>query len=72
MMGYGMMGGGAIMMFFWVILLGVLIYFALKNSKSNPSISPSRGLDAMEIAQSRLAKGEISIEEFEQIKNALQ
>ncbi|WP_246010436.1 SHOCT domain-containing protein [Bacillus yapensis] len=73
--GYGMfgMGGGAIMMILVVLLIGYLFYLGMNNQKigtqnRNQQIASS---SALEIAKSRLAQGEISFEEFEQIKRNL-
>ncbi|OEF99230.1 hypothetical protein BHF71_09570 [Vulcanibacillus modesticaldus] len=67
-------GGGFGVMFFSLILIGVIIYFVLKNSNRNGSIigtNKTGSSDALEIAKQRLAKGEITPEEFEEIKKNL-
>ncbi|AWI12437.1 hypothetical protein ABW02_23010 [Niallia circulans] len=70
--GFGMfgMGGGSIMMILVVLLIGYLFYLGINNQKigtqdGNQQVTSS---NALEIAKSRLAQGEISFEEFEQIK----
>ncbi|WP_312098673.1 SHOCT domain-containing protein [Niallia sp.] len=73
--GFGMfgMGGGSIMMILIVLLIGYLFYLGMNNQKigihnSNQQVTSS---SALEIAKSRLAQGEISFEEFEQIKKSI-
>jgi putative membrane protein len=76
MMGYGfgglgMMGGGPFMMLLFLVVIGYLFYLAL--NKQTPThkeayISTYPTVDALNIAKARLANGEITIEEFEQIK----
>ncbi|MGN7300407.1 SHOCT domain-containing protein [Ferdinandcohnia sp. SAFN-114] len=70
--GFGMfgMGGGTIMMILVVLLIGYLFFLGMNNQKigiqnGNQQVTSSNALD---IAKSRLAQGEISFEEFEQIK----
>ncbi|WP_062356452.1 SHOCT domain-containing protein [Bacillus kwashiorkori] len=70
--GFGIfgMGGGSIMMILIVLLIGYLFYLGMNNQKiaiqnKNQQVTSS---NALEIAKSRLAQGEISFEEFEQIK----
>lgn len=70
--GFGMfrMGGGSIMMILVVLLIGYLFYLGMNNQKigiQNRSQQVTSS-NALEIAKSRLAQGEISFEEFEQIK----
>lgn len=76
MMGFGHgigmfgMGGGSIMMILVVLLIGYLFYLGMNNQKigiQNRSQQVTSS-NALEIAKSRLAQGEISFEEFEQIK----
>jgi len=70
--GFGMFGfgGGSFMMVLVLLLIGYLVYLGI-NSQSTGAVNraqPVASSDAIEIAKSRLAKGEISFEEFEQIK----
>ncbi|WP_017380603.1 SHOCT domain-containing protein [Paenisporosarcina sp. TG-14] len=72
-MGYGMgygMGGGVLMWIVLLLIIGFVVYYFAKNKNANGSNSSQQvlGPDAMEIAKIRLAKGEISSEEFEDIK----
>jgi putative membrane protein len=65
MMGYGYYGG-----FMWLILLvaaGVVIYFLLKASRLKDT-KGSIGETPLDILNKRYARGEITKEEFEQIK----
>ncbi|WP_400246543.1 SHOCT domain-containing protein [Niallia sp. JL1B1071] len=70
--GFGMfgMGGGSIMMILFGFLIGYFFYFGMNNQKlgikrKQQEVTSS---NALEIAKTRLAQGEISIEEYEQIK----
>ncbi|WP_019413256.1 SHOCT domain-containing protein [Paenisporosarcina sp. TG20] len=72
-MGYGMgygMGGGVLMWIVLLVIIGFVVYYFAKNKNANGLNSSQQvpGPDAMEIAKIRLAKGEISSEEFEDIK----
>lgn len=72
--GFGMfgLGGGSIMMILVVFLIGYLFYLGLNNQKISTQNQQVTSSNALEIAKSRLAQGEISFEEFEQInKNIL-
>lgn len=55
------------MMFFWFVIIGILIYLLAGGTIKigNPSSSAEKKLDE------RLASGEISIEEYNRIKNAI-
>lgn len=69
----GFFGGGMLMMgIFWLVIIGVVIYLITNR---NDSVSNNRQIkskeDPIEIARKRYAKGEISKEEFQQIKDEL-
>jgi len=73
--GYGMMGVVFWMMcifwsIFWIILIGIAIYIFNKRHNSN-----ARNIDesdkSFEILNERLARGEITEEEYTKIKNVL-
>ncbi|MBT2570096.1 SHOCT domain-containing protein [Planococcus sp. ISL-110] len=78
MMGPGWgMGGGFLV---WIVLIAVVgfgIYYVVKNNinnNNNNNFNRSQkdaSADAMEIAKERFAKGEITTEEFEEIKKNL-
>ncbi|MGG5253447.1 SHOCT domain-containing protein [Neobacillus sp. SM06] len=75
--GFGMMGGGSLMMILLIAAVGFLVYLALKNQTpvhkdANVKAQPTVDSEALKIAKSRLASGEITVEEFEQIKKNLQ
>ena len=55
-------------MFFWFIIIGVLIYFLVNGSLNFESFHKKRSDDLLD---ERLAKGEISIEEYHEIKTTL-
>ena len=63
---YGMGGGGMfIMILFWVVTI-VAIYYILKSLTEKDSHTSQE--TAEEILKKRYAKGEISLEEYEKIK----
>jgi len=68
--GWGMMGLGFILMIiFWAVVIGLVVwgvrhYTRRQNNSTNDS--------AIEIARQRYAKGEITKEQFEQLKKDLQ
>ncbi len=70
--GFGI-GGGFGMMFFGIIIIGLVVYFLLKGQNGNRFTAPQPvpNNEALDIAKSRLAKGEITTEEFETIKKSL-
>jgi len=72
--GWGMgLGGGFWMLIVLLIIVGIGIYFMVKTNADN-NFNRSRkdsSTDAMEIAKNRLAKGEITAEEFDEIKKKL-
>jgi len=69
--GLGMMGIGFL---FWLLIIAaivVLVMWAVRRSSGrSPGVS-SREPDALEIARRRYARGEISKEQFEQLKQDL-
>lgn len=74
--GFGMMGGGTLMMILFLVVIGFLFFLAMNRQtpvQKNANIPPQPEINpaALEIAKSRLASGEITIEEFEQIKQNL-
>ncbi len=75
MMGFGMgfgFIGMLVMLLFWggIIFGGIWLVKTLFDNKPNPS-GASRPLSAREILDQRYARGEISREEYEQIKAEL-
>lgn len=67
--GWHMMGGGPLMWILWILVIGVVIYLLVNYSKKQTSEHEETPLD---ILQKRYAKGEISGEEYEQMKYDLQ
>ncbi|MFQ5996979.1 MAG: SHOCT domain-containing protein [Dehalococcoidales bacterium] len=67
-MGWWMILGGAWMFIFWGGLVALIIWGIIKLSGRNSSASKR---DPLEVAKERYAKGDISREEFEQLKKDL-
>ncbi|OEG00363.1 hypothetical protein BHF71_00190 [Vulcanibacillus modesticaldus] len=78
--GYGFLnncgiGGGFGMMFFGLIIIGLVVYLIIKaqqNSGGSVIRTNNTYSDALEIAKKRLANGEITSEEYEELKKKLQ
>jgi putative membrane protein len=68
MMGYG---GGLIMWFLFLILVAVVVYLVIQSTKSRAGDGAPKET-AMEILKKRFARGEISKEEYEEIKRTLE
>ena len=64
-----MRGGGLLMGLFWILIIGVVIYFIVNHSKQQRTDNRETSL---EILQKRYARGEISKEEYEQMRQDLQ
>ena len=69
MMNFGY-GGGIFMMFMFAIVIGLIIYFIIANTKSN-KYTGEFSETSLDIIKERFAKGEITEEEFEKMKKAL-
>jgi len=63
-------GYGVWMVIFWVIVIGLIIW-AVTSYTSGRGPETGSKKDALDIARERYAKGEISKEQFEQIKKDL-
>lgn len=69
-MGWWMTFGGIISILFFGAIIALIVWGIRKYSDGGGSSSQPKG-SAMDIAKERYAKGEISKEEFEQIKKDL-
>ena len=67
-MGWWMAFGGIWMVVFWGVLIALIVWGITKISKRDESIPKH---DPLNVAKERYAKGEISREEFNQIKKDL-
>ena len=76
-MGPGMMGGygygygGMFMGILFLILAGIAIYFIVQSVRSKNGIGQAKELP-IDILKKRYAKGEITKEDFDRMKNELQ
>jgi len=57
------MGMGIIMIIFWILVILVVVWLIQNSRRDKPSTE-----SALEIAQKRYAKGEISKEQLDEIK----
>ena len=71
MMGYGFGFGGVWMLLFWVFVIAGIVWLVLTLSRSQTRERGS-GLDAVQILEERLARGEIDAEEFRTRRAALE
>lgn len=69
LLGYGY--GGMFMWILFLILIGVVIYFIFQNAKSKNVAGQSQETP-IDILKKRYAKGEITKEDFDRMKNELQ
>jgi putative membrane protein len=69
--GYGYGYGGMFMGILFLILAGVAIYFIVQSVRSKNGIGQAKELP-IDILKKRYAKGEITKEDFDRMKNELQ
>lgn len=84
LMGYGMMGGpwggrwgmgwglpvlGGL---FWLLIIVGVVLVATSLLRRGEATAPAGGESALDILKRRLAKGEITLEEYERLKKALE
>jgi len=61
------------MMVFWLLLIGFVVFLFLENINKGSSQGPGRFYEPpLEILQKRYARGEITREQFEEMKKHLQ
>lgn len=61
------------MIVFWLLLIGLVVFLLLENIKKESSQGPGGFYESpLEILQKRYARGEITREQFEEMKNHLQ
>lgn len=63
--GFGMGGAGIL----WVILLGVAIWAIVSATNKTPTRSPTGS--ARDVLDARLARGELSVEEYRKLRETL-
>ena len=72
--GYGFMGGGFggfLMILFWGLVIWAIVALVQSASNSRQSHGGSREDEAMKTLRERYAKGEITKEQFDQMKKDL-
>lgn len=69
--GFAAAGCGPIGWFIGLLLVGFLIYLLLKNKKGPAQPNRSDSSDAMEQLKMRLAQGQITLEEYQKMKETL-
>lgn len=69
---YGMYGGGVLSMFIWPIILLIIGFFLFKwMGQQNGGQNPFQKESALDILQKRYARGEITREEYEEMRRNL-
>ena len=71
MMGYGGFGG-MFMWLIWILVAGAIIYFIFSLKKNSPKNDSSAPETHMEILKKRYARGEISKQQFDELKKDLE
>ncbi|HET9476284.1 MAG TPA: SHOCT domain-containing protein [Dehalococcoidia bacterium] len=66
-MGWWMVWGSVMMILFWGGLVALIVWGVQSLGRRDDS----RGQSALDIAKERLARGEITVQEFEQINETL-
>lgn len=64
-------GGGIFMWFTTVALFALVIYLVYKSASKSNSLLTADSPDAMSILKARLAKGEISEDDYNRLKNRI-
>ena len=72
-LGGGMLFGGLLMIAFWVLVIGGAVWLVVTLARNNQGSSATiaSGQTPLAILQARYAKGEITKEQFEEMKRAL-
>ena len=71
-MGWWMVFGGVWMILFWAAVIGLVVWLVIRLTRRGGTSDRGDGRRTpLEIARERYAKGEISREEFEQIRKDL-
>jgi putative membrane protein len=69
--GWWMVFGGMWMIVFWAVVIGLIVW-GVSRLTGGRNQAGDRGDTPLEIARIRLARGEITKEQFEEIKRTLQ
>lgn len=69
----GMLLGGLLMLAFWVLVIGGVIWLVVTLARGSQSTAgaPTAGQIPLDILKTRYAKGEITKEQFEEMKRDL-
>ncbi len=80
MMGFGFFGIGMLLMgLFWILVIGGIVWLIVTLTRGNQGRSPSQVLTAgaptgqtpLDVLKARYAKGELTKEQFEEMKRDL-
>ena len=72
-LGGGMLFGGLLMIAFWVLIIGGAVWLVVTLARSNqgPTATTTSGQTPLALLQARYAKGEITKEQFDQMRHDL-
>lgn len=70
-MGWWMVFGGILWIIFWATVIGLAVWGIARLLRSDRRVHRGERDDALEIARTRYARGEITREQFDQIKKDL-
>jgi len=70
--GWGMMlGGGLVMLLFWLAVIGGLVWLVTSNAQRGPASAGRQEESALDVLKRRYARGEISKQEYEDMRRDL-
>jgi putative membrane protein len=72
MNGYWFGFGGLLMLLFWVVVIGGIVWLVLALSRQQRAHSGAGGSGALRILEERLARGEIDTDEFRTRRAAIE
>ena len=67
----GMLFGGLLMVIFWVLIIGGAVWLVITLARNNPMGTTASGQTPLTTLQARYAKGEITKEQFDQMRRDL-
>ncbi len=70
-MGWWMLWGSLMFVLFWGGIIALVVWLVQSATRRGDGTMPPPSADPLDIAKARYARGEISREEFEQIRQAL-
>jgi len=66
-----MIGGMIFMVIFWAVVIWLIVWGIRRSAQSNDNSTKMSNKTPLDIAKERYSKGEITLEQFEEIKKRL-